>query len=104
MATGTVTDERLRLFGLMEDGALIPYLVAAEGPREDGRNPGRRGQGRRVPPRAGNAQVMPGSRFHARIPSREWARIRRAILTRDGYRCRKCLPARKAGDRSRVHH
>ena len=30
------------------------------------------------------------SRFHARIPWRDWALFRRAILQRDGYRCRSC--------------
>ena len=31
-----------------------------------------------------------GSRHHAAIPSRTWARVRRAILIRDKYRCRLC--------------
>ena len=31
-----------------------------------------------------------GSRFHAAIPWRQWARLRRRILERDGYRCRAC--------------
>ncbi len=31
-----------------------------------------------------------GSRHHAAIPWRLWARIRRAILDRDGWRCVAC--------------
>lgn len=30
------------------------------------------------------------SRHHAAIPSRLWARLRRFVLIRDGYRCRAC--------------
>ena len=30
------------------------------------------------------------SLHHDRIPSRTWARVRRSILERDGYRCAKC--------------
>ena len=41
-----------------------------------------------------------GSRFHAAINSRVWARVRRAVLQRDGYRCRRC---RRPG-RLEVHH
>ena len=35
-----------------------------------------------------------------RLSSRKWSRIRKQILTRDGYRCRGC---EKAG-RLQVHH
>ena len=41
----------------------------------------------------------PGSRFHRRLPSRRWDRVRRAVLDRDGWRCTKC--GRYA---SEVHH
>ena len=27
---------------------------------------------------------------HKRIPWRQWARVRRAVLDRDGWRCRRC--------------
>ena len=30
------------------------------------------------------------SRHHARIPSAVWARLRRTVLVRDGYRCQAC--------------
>ena len=35
------------------------------------------------------------SRHHRRISSRQWERVRRRILIRDGYRCVRCkLPGR----------
>ena len=36
------------------------------------------------------SRCRPGSRFHAAIAWRQWARLRRRILERDGYRCRAC--------------
>ena len=30
------------------------------------------------------------SRHHARMPSRRWERVRRRVLERDGWRCRRC--------------
>ena len=30
------------------------------------------------------------SRHHGRLHSRRWARVRRAVLDRDGWRCRRC--------------
>ena len=32
----------------------------------------------------------PGSRFHAALDQRRWAKVRRQVLDRDGWRCRKC--------------
>ena len=31
-----------------------------------------------------------GSRYHELIPSRTWARVRRAVFDRDGWRCVRC--------------
>ena len=43
---------------------------------------------------------MAGSRHHARLDWRRWARTRRAVFTRDGYRCRLC----GAPGRLECHH
>lgn len=30
------------------------------------------------------------SRHHVHLPARRWTRVRRAVLDRDGWRCRRC--------------
>ena len=50
-----------------------------------------------------------GSRHHAALNRKRWARVRLAVFRRDGYRCRKCgrpgrlecdhvIPLRAGGD------